>query len=130
MYFIGRTKLPLGNMSNFESPKFQKEFQRLLKKYKTLNDDLEKFKRVLTTCPMGIGKNFIIIYSTESIKIVKARMACRALRDKSLRVIYAYLEQEQKFEFIEIYFKGEKENEDRERIKEYLKIKNSAHRPI
>ena len=49
-------------------------------------------------------------------------MACRALRDRSLRTIYGYLEQEQRIDFIEIYFKGEKENEDRERIKEYLEI--------
>jgi len=52
-------------------------------------------------------------------------MACRALRRRALRVIYAYFEQEQRIEFIEIYFKGDKENEDRKRIKEYLKNNQS-----
>ena len=81
-------------MENFSSlPKFEKEFKRLFKKYKTLNDDLEKLKRVLTQCPTGIGKSFIIIHSTKTIKIVKARMACRALREQSIRIIYAYFEQ-------------------------------------
>ena len=109
-------------MKNFSSlPKFEKEFKRLCKKYKTLDDDLEKLKRVLAHCPTGIGKSFIIIHSTETIKIVKARMAYRELREQSIRIIYAYFEQEQKIEFIELYYKGNKENEDRERIGEFLK---------
>ncbi len=110
-------------MNNFDAlTEFEKEFKRLFKKYKTLDDDFEKFKKVLLAAPTGVGKNFVIIHSTKTIKVVKARMACRALRDRSLRVIYAYFEQNQRIEFIELYFKGEKENEDRERIKEYLKV--------
>lgn len=104
---------------------FEKEFNRLFKKYKTLHDDFEKFKKMLLTTPTGVGKNFFIVYTSPSVKIIKARMACRALRDRSLRIIYAYQIAAAKVEFIEIYFKGEKENEDRERIKEYLKTWNS-----
>ena len=110
-------------MTNFdETPKFEKEFKRLFKKYRTLGDDFEKFKRVLSAAPTGIGKNFIIIHSSPEIKIVKAHLTCRALKNNHLlRVIYCYFEQEQRIEFIEIYFKGDKENEDRGRIKEYLR---------
>ena len=104
-----------------ELDKFEKEFKRLFKKYNTLNDDFEKFKKVLAMYPTGVGKNFIIIYSSPRAKIIKAHMACRALRNNHLlRLIYAYLEQEQKIEFIEVYYKGDKENEDRNRIKIYL----------
>lgn len=118
-------------MNNFnELEEFEKEFKRLFKKYKTLNDDFEKFKQVIIATPTGIGKNFVIIHSLQNVKIVKARMACRTLRDRSLRVVYSYYEREQKVEFIEIYFKGEKENEDRERIKEYLRNQNPARHPI
>ena len=110
-------------MNNFNSlAEFEKEFKRLGKKYKTLNDDFEKFKKVLLTTPTGIGKNFVIIHTLPSVKIIKARMACRALRNRSLRIIYTFFEQNQRIEFIEIYFKGEKENEDRGRIKDYLNI--------
>ena len=109
-------------MSRFDTCiKFEKEFERLSKKYKTLSDDLEKFKEVLLAHPTGIGKNFTIIHVMGDIKIVKARMACRTLRDRSLRVIYAYHEQEQKITLIELYYKGDKENEDRGRIEQYLK---------
>ncbi len=36
-------------------------------------------------------------------------------------IFIAYFEREEKVEFIEIYYKGNKENEDRNRIKECLK---------
>lgn len=102
-------------------PEFRRELRKLSRKYGTLDSDLETFKQVLLSSPIGFGKNFIIIHSTEVVKIVKARMACRSLRGNSLRIIYAYLEREERVEFIEIYHKGNKENKDRNRIKEYLK---------
>ena len=109
-------------MKDFNSlPEFRRELRKLSRKYSTLNDDLEIFKEVLSSSPTGFGNSFTAIHSTEVIKIVKARMACRSLRGKSLRVIYAYLERERKVEFIEIYYKGNKKSEDRNRIKKYLK---------
>jgi|SRR3990172_2708242 len=108
-------------MNHFDAlAEFEKEFKRLFKKYRTLDDDLEKFKKILIAAPIGIGKNFVIIYSSQTVKIIKARMACRVLRDRSLRIVYSCFEQEQRIEFIELYFKGDKENENRDRIKEYL----------
>ncbi|MAF20529.1 MAG: hypothetical protein CMI55_02500 [Parcubacteria group bacterium] len=104
-----------------ELDQFKKEFKKLFKKHKTLDDDFKKFKKVLFVYPTGIGKNFVIIHSSGNIKLVKAHMACRALRNNHLlRIIYSYFEQEQRFEFIELYFKGNKENEDKKRIKQYL----------
>jgi len=54
-------------------------------------------------------------------KIYKGRkFACRSLKGKGaqtgIRVIYAYSEEADRIELIEIYYKGDKENEDRERI--------------
>jgi hypothetical protein len=37
-----------------------------------------------------------------------------------VRVVYAYHDDTITFVYIEIYFKGEKENEERERIEKYL----------
>jgi hypothetical protein len=109
-------------MKNFNlSPKFEKNFKQLLKKYRTLEDDLEKFKAILLTHPTGVGTNFTIIHSESICKIVKARMACRALRDRSLRIIYAYVEKEERFYFIELYFKGEQANENRALINDFLR---------
>ena len=112
---------------NFKSAtEFQKDFKRLSKKFRSLDSDLIEFKKILNEAPLGIGKHFNVITKTGYLYIVKARFFCKSLKKKDLRVIYAYIENHQIIEmvgidFIEIYFKGEKENEDRERIKNYLK---------
>jgi len=36
--------------------------------------------------------------------------------DSGIRVIYAYWEDKDRIEFVEIYFKGDKKNEDRDRL--------------
>jgi len=104
-----------------ELPEFQKDFKRLGKKYKSLPDDLQQFRNVVSVIPLGNSKHFNIITQTETFYILKARLFCKYLKGSSLRIVYSYFEQEQRIEFIELYFKGNKENEDRERIKEYLK---------
>lgn len=109
-----------------DTNEFQKDFKRLSKKFRSLNDDLLEFKKILFESPLGIGKHFNVITKIGYLYIVKARFFCKSLKKKDLRVIYAYIENHQiiemvGIEFIEIYFKSEKENEDRERIKEYLK---------
>lgn len=104
-----------------ELPEFQKEFKRLGKKYKSLSDDLQEFCNVVSVVPLGNSKHFNVITQTELFCVVKARLFCRYLKGTSLRIVYSYFEQKQRIEFIELYFKGDKENEDRERIKEYLK---------
>lgn len=108
-------------MSFNEHPAFGREFARLAKKYRSLPDDIEEFKKVLIARPLGAGKHFNVITKTETVAVVKARLFCKYLKGTSLRIVYAYHEAASRFEFIEIYFKGDKENEDRERIKEYLK---------
>lgn len=62
----------------------------------------------------------------ETPRIFKAKkFACRSLRGKGvqsgIRVIYAYFEEEDKIELIEIYYKEDKENEDRSRILKHYK---------
>jgi hypothetical protein len=59
-------------------------------------------------------------------KVLKARkFACRSLKGtgvrSGIRVIYAYFEEEDRIELIEIYYKGDKKTEDRERIKRLYK---------
>jgi mRNA-degrading endonuclease YafQ of YafQ-DinJ toxin-antitoxin module len=120
---------------NFKSTtEFQKDLKKLSKKFRSLDEDLIEFKKVLNEAPLGIGKHFNVIIKTGIVYIVKARFFCKSLKKKDLRVIYAYIENHQiielvGIEFIELYFKGNKENEDRERIKDYLK-NNSINQNI
>lgn len=113
-------------MNHFDRlPEFEKELKRLGTKYPSLYDDLEKFQEVVASYPTGIGKNFSIIHFADKLKIMKARLACKSLRDRSIRVIYAYHNDTVTFVYIELYFKGDKKNEDRERVREYIKIQTT-----
>lgn len=105
-----------------ELPEFRKDLKTLLKKYRTLNDDLDVVKKVLEVIPderppfsyridnLGLG--------TCVIKV--KRIACKALKGRGvnsrLRLIYAHFELAQKITFIELYHKSDKENEDKQRI--------------
>jgi len=104
-----------------ETYEFSKDFKRLSKKYKSLDDDLIEFKKVISKFPLGIGKHFVVIIEKENVKIIKSRLFCRYLKGSSLRIIYAYCEKKHRVEFIQLYFKGDKENEDHVRIKNYLR---------
>lgn len=126
MCFIARKKLPSEFMSRFNQlPEFEKEFSKLSRKYPSLAEDLKKVEKLIEMNPTGVGKNFTVIFCSDAVKLIKTRLACKSLRDRSMRMIYAYHNDTVTFVYIELYFKGDKENEDRERIKEYLKnLKN------
>ena len=107
-------------------PEFEREFEKLSKKFKTLDEDFQTFIDVqlklfhkLKQDNRGIVKvsNLGIQYPL-IFKVVK--FACKALKGRGaksgIRIIYAYYEEKDTIEFVEIYFKGNKENEDRERI--------------
>lgn len=115
----------------FETPEFSRELKRLAKRFKTLAEDMETAK-----------KNAVELYhlhqidnqSVFQIKDIKSdeveffklkKFACKSLKGKGvhsgIRIIYAYHRSRSRIEFIEIYYKGDKENENRERIKAYLR---------
>jgi hypothetical protein len=107
--------------------KFSKELKRLGKKYRSLPSDVEKFQDVLKVLPQGNGeKHWNRLYMSECgrVTVFKVRLSCAAMKGQSLfRVIYAHNMKEDEvvmIDFIELYYKGEKENEDRGLIKEYL----------
>lgn len=109
-----------------ETKEFSQELKKLNKKYHSLQEDLNRLKLLLTEKPLGVGKNFTVLHSLPSLSIIKARLACKYLKNSSssLRIIYAYHEKKNEIElidFIELYFKGNKEREDSERIQTYLK---------
>lgn len=105
-----------------EHSSFVREFKQLFKRFKSLDDDLDKIKKLLIKSPEGTdGRHWNARHRGDGVVIFKTRMMCRYLRRGDLRLIYAYLPAERRIEFIEIYFKGDKESEDGKRIAEYLK---------
>jgi hypothetical protein len=110
-----------------EIEEFKKDLKKLSKRFITLPGDLEIVKKVLTVCPDerppfsyridGLGiKTCIIKIKKFASRSLKGRGA-----DSGLRVVYAHYKTEEKIVFVELYFKGDKENEDRERILRNIK---------
>ena len=112
-------------------PEFEKDFKKLVKRYRTLLEDLQNFIEVQLKLShkdkidnqgvvrmSNLGADYPLVYKAR-------KFACRALKGKGsnagLRIIYAYFEDKDRIEFIEIYYKGDRENEDRGRILNYLK---------
>jgi hypothetical protein len=110
-----------------ELEEYGKDLKKLLKKYKTLEDDIAIVKQVLTAEPKerppfsfridGLG--------IETCVIKVKKIACRVMKGKGVnsgfRLIYAHFEEEEKIVLIELYYKGDKDNEDKERIKKNFK---------
>jgi len=110
-------------------PEFKKDLKKLGKRFKTLEEDLNIFikSQLKMYHKLEIDNRGIFKIGGLNIKcpeIYKARkFACRSLKGKGvysgIRVVYAYFEEEDKVELIEIYYKQDKEKEDRERILRY-----------
>ena len=109
---------------------FDKDLKRLVKKFPTLGEDLEIAK--VFTIELFHLKNEnrqaifqIQNFCSDELKICKIKkFACKALKgsgvQSSIRIIYAYHVLTNTVNFIEMYFKDESENEDKERIKNFL----------
>lgn len=76
---------------------------------------------MISAVPPTPSRRVSILTQTESLLIVRVRLACKYLRNSSLRVIYAYFIHERRVDFIELYFKGDREREDGARINRYLR---------
>ncbi len=109
---------------------FDKDLKRLLKKFRTLEEDIEvaKTNAIELFHLKNIDNNSvepIPNFCSNELKICKIKkFACKALKGRGvqsgIRIIYAYHVLTNTVDFIEMYFKGESENEDKERIKQYL----------
>ena len=112
-------------------PEFEKDTKRLLKKLKTIEDDLEIFieKQLFLYHKLKVDNKGLFQITglpVGNLKVYKAKkFACKSLKGRGvqsgIRVTYAYDEEKDKIVLIEIYFKGDKANEDKERILEYLR---------
>jgi mRNA-degrading endonuclease RelE of RelBE toxin-antitoxin system len=112
----------MNNIEFDELFEFKKDLKHLLKKYRTLKEDLEVVKLDMNDEP-GESPPFSFRIDNLGIEtcIIKVKkIACKALKGRGvnsgLRLIYAHFPNEQKITFIELYHKNDKENEDKIRI--------------
>lgn len=109
--------------------KFSRDLKKLLKRFPSLEEDLESFVKaqLIAYHKHNVVNHGIVPIEGLSIQIPKIfkvlKFACKSLRGKGvhsgIRITYAFFSIEDRIELIEIYFKGDQENEDKERIKQY-----------
>ncbi len=119
-----------------ETPAFQREFKRLAKKYRSLPEDFELAKKAaIELYHLQKIDNHAVFpipeFCREPIQILKIKkFACKSLFGKGvqsgIRVIYSFNSVSHQVDFIEIYYKGEQKNEDRDRITACLKGMSQA----
>lgn len=119
-----------------ETKEFTKDFKKLLKRFPSLVDDLEVNKRYrieLFHCKeIDSGSIFEIqrAGNTSELKFFKVKkFQCRYLKGSGaksgIRLVYAYFPIEKRIVFIEIYFKANQINENRQRIVDFINRKSS-----
>jgi len=110
---------------------FEKDFKKIKKRFASIDSDFENMKKyvlemyyvknVPTTAIVEIEGFCGNEYTSNKIR----KFSCKAMKGKGsqsgIRVIYVYESITQEITFIELYFKGDKPNEDRVRLKNFLK---------
>lgn len=109
---------------------FKKDLKKLLKKFRSLEEDLQNVKKHAIELFHVHGLNNQSIFPipnfcNDKIQICKIKkFACKSIKGKGansgIRIIYAYHIASAKVEFLEIYFKADQEDVDYERLKAYF----------
>ena len=104
-------------------PEFDRELRNLIKKYRSLEADIEVLKSILEKYPRGFAPRVFRIsnlgITTEVYKV--KHFHCKAMKHKGarsgIRIVYAYFPEQNKVEFVEIYYKEKDDRDcDKERI--------------
>ena len=108
-------------------PEFEKDLKHLLKKYRSLNEDLDVVRMILSKMPNERPPfSFRIDNLGTTTCIIKVKkIACKSLKGKGVnsgfRLIYAWFKEEERIIFAELYHKSEKQTEDRQRLLEHFR---------
>jgi mRNA-degrading endonuclease RelE of RelBE toxin-antitoxin system len=124
-------------MNYDETKGFTRDLKKLLKKFSSLIDDLEVNKqyRIELFHYREIDSRSIFeiqgVGNTDELKFFKVKkFQCKDLKGRGaksgIRLIYAYFPVEQKIVFIEIYFKADQANENKQRIIDFINAIQSS----
>jgi hypothetical protein len=107
-------------------PEFERDLKGLIKRFRTLEEDMATLLKTQLVLFHKLGVDNKGVFEIPGMPFDEPKMykvkkfACRALKGRGansgLRLIYAHFEEADKIELVEIYFKGDKEDEDRGRI--------------
>jgi mRNA-degrading endonuclease RelE of RelBE toxin-antitoxin system len=109
-------------------PEFDRDLRGLTRRFASLEEDLELLVDTALFAFHKLGQDTGIVQISGlgrlRLPVFKARkFACRCLKGRGsrtgLRLIYAFNDEEDRIELVEIFFKTDQEIEDRERIRRY-----------
>lgn len=113
---------------------FDSDIKYLSKRFRTLEEDIAIFidTSLKLYHHLRVQHNGIFPIPHLGFEYPKAfkvkKFACKALKGKGsqsgIRITYVYFEKENIIELVEIYFKSDKENEDKARLKVYGDTEN------
>jgi len=105
-----------------ELDEFRRDLKRLSKKYKSMPQDFDVLRKVLSVRP-DASPPFSYQINNLGIEtcVIKVRkIASKSFKGKGVnsgfRLVYAYFAEEERIVLIELYHKSVKENENRDRI--------------
>ncbi len=109
-------------------PEFEHDLKHLSRKWRSLPDDLETAKQhAIELFHKGLNPSAVFEITGCSTSNAKAyvvkKFACKALgggAHSGIRLTYIHFLKTNRILFIELYYKGDKEVEDRGRILKYL----------
>jgi hypothetical protein len=117
-------------------PEFDRDLKKLLKKFRTLEEDIEKAKtNAIELYHIRKINNLSVFqipgfHSPGAVFFKLKKFSCKALKGRGvqsgIRIIYAFYPQELSVDFIEIYYKADQANENQERIKAYIKLRTTV----
>ena len=110
--------------------RFEKQIKKLIRKYRSLEEDLEIVKKYAIEAFHIENKDneaveLVPKFDRKTVQIYKIRkFACKALKGKGvrsgIRVIYAFYPEKFEVEFLEIYFKKNDTDMDYDFARKYL----------
>ncbi len=123
---------------NFEqSPEFKKELKALKKRWRTLDNDLQRAKPAIESLYVAVEevdikifrkqffeskKAAIIVTSQDGTEVVKMRLDTDAPKSQGkVRIIFVAVRSNNTITFIELFSKNDKNREDSHRINKYLR---------
>ena len=104
---------------------FKKDCKRLAKKFRSLPNDIAELCRVISSQgPKPRPNHTVLLTQNGTASVWKMRLFCDYLKRKSLRIVFLYFEKEDRVDLIEVFHKGDKDNEDSGRYSHYLSCVN------
>jgi hypothetical protein len=111
-----------------ETSEFSKELKKLGKSYRSINDDLVEFKKVVAVLHLSEmahlfqSNAYAKLSVSQTHTVIKARFDCASLGNKQLlRIVIITANDGSEALLIELYAKNVKSREDAARIKNYFK---------